>query len=114
MTNARKTKLSAANDTQLSLPNIVATIFFNDIVAADDARGAPYYALKGVEIDMGNGKVVTRTCMAFETYDLVKQVVLSGRDLTVTLQPARSVMKIIGVEVDGEMIIPNSDLAIAV
>lgn len=112
--SSKKAAPKAANDAppsaeapkakgRLTLPNIVATIFATDITSANDAKGMPYFALKGCEIDLGGGNVVTRTCMAFEAADLVKQVVFAGQDLTVTLQHTGSTMKIIGVLVDGEM-----------
>jgi len=87
----------------LKLADIVATVEFSDVKVADDANGNPYYAFKGATVRADDGGETTRTVMAFESYDLVKQVVMGGNDLVVTLAHAGSTMKIVGVMVDGEM-----------
>lgn len=112
-----KAKTQAANDTapapksKLSLPNVVATIFATEITSANDAKGMPFYTLKGCQVDLGGGNVVTRTCMAFEAAEMVKTVVYAGKDLTVTLQHTGSTMKIVGVLVDGVMQMVSAPLA---
>lgn len=87
---------------KLKLSAIVATVFFTDVKIAEDANGNPYYAFKDASVVVGETETV-RTVMAFESYDLVGQVVRAGQDLVVTLENTGSTMKIVGVLVDGEM-----------
>lgn len=93
----------------LKLADIVATVEFTDVKVADDAAGNPYYAFRGATVRTAETETV-RTVMAFESYDLVRQAVLAGDELVVTLANAGSTMKIVGVMVDGEMRMVESRL----
>lgn len=96
----------------LKLADFAATVEFNDVKVADDANGNPYYAFKGATVRVGEVESV-RTVMAFESYDLVRKVVLAGQPLVAMLANAGSTLKIVGVMVDGEMVLVQRDARIA-
>lgn len=96
----------------LKLADIVATVEFSDVKVADDANGNPYYAFKAATVRVGDTET-TRTVMAFESYELVKQVVYAGEPLVATLANAGSTLKIVGVLVDGEMVMIERDVRVA-
>ena len=110
---------TAANDDapkpkgRLTLQDFVATVEFDQLKDADDAKGKPYYSFKDANVRAQDGKESVRTVMVFEAYDLVKKVVLAGQELVVTLRHAGPTLKVVGVQVDGEMVIVEQPAAIA-
>lgn len=89
---------------RLALPDFVATVLATDIKIGDTTAGTPFMTLKGCEVTLANGTDAVRTVMAFdEAYDAVHALITDGKDVVATLSHTGGTLKIIGLEIDGEM-----------
>lgn len=107
----RSANKTAANDdapktprARLALPNFVDTLFAGEIVLGNTAQGKPYMTMKGCNVTLASGNPAVRTVMAFDdAYDAVRETIAAGRDVVATLAHTGSTLKIVGLEIDGEM-----------
>ena len=102
-------KAQPANDDQpkvrLKVADFVGTLDdVEDIKIADDAQGNPYLLIKGATVTSAQGNTMKRTVMAFEAYDAVRPILLAGQIMTAKFRHAGGTLKIVGVQVDGEMV----------
>lgn len=108
---SRRSAAKPANDdapkakrTRLALPNFVDTVFASQIVLGTTTAGKPYMSLKGCAVTLANGTPAVRTVMVFdEAYDAVRAEILEGRDVVATLAHTGPTLKIVGLQIDGEM-----------
>lgn len=108
---SRRSAAKPANDdapkaprARLVLPNFVDTVFASEIVLGTTTAGKPYMSLKGCAVTLANGTPAVRTVMVFEeAYDAVRAEILEGRDVVATLAHTGPTLKIVGLQIDGEM-----------
>lgn len=100
----------AANDQakpkreRLVLPDFTATLFASEIKTGETTEGKPYIAMKGCEMTLPGGAEVVRTVMAFDdACTAVVAEISAKRDVVATLARMGGVMKVVGLQVDGEM-----------
>lgn len=100
----------AANDTagkkgRLSMPDFIASVFFENISAGFSTDGTPYYTMQGCNLVLPDGREVTRTVMAFgQAHDLVRDTILGGNELVAFLSYSGSTLKVVGVQRGSEMV----------
>lgn len=94
--------------------DFVGTVLVNELKIADDVRGNIYMTLPGAEVIREDGSTLTRTVMVFEAYDIVTKVIQSHQDIVAMLRHTGGTLKIIGVMVDGEMVMVDMPTAQAV
>jgi hypothetical protein len=107
----RSANKTAANDdapkaprARLALPNFVDTVFASEISLGTTTEGKPYMTLKGCNVTLASGTPAIRTVMAFDdSYEAVRAAIAEQRDVVATLAHTGSTLKIIGLQIDGEM-----------
>lgn len=101
---------SAAKKTRLSMPDFIASVFFENISAGFSTDGTPYYTMQGCSLVLPDGREVTRTVMAFgQAHDLVREIILDGKELVALLSYSGSTLKVVGVQSGSEMIMIEPD-----
>lgn len=89
---------------RLALPDFVGTVFANEITLGTTTAGKPYMTMKGCAVTLANGTEAVRTVMVFDdAYDVVRSEILAGRDVVATLAHTGPTLKVVGLEIDGEM-----------
>ena len=89
---------------RLALPNFVDTVFASEISLGTTTQGKPYMTLKGCTVTLASGTQAVRTVMAFDdAYEAVHAAISGGRDVVSTLAHTGPTLKVVGIEIDGEM-----------
>lgn len=110
---ASRRKAKAANDdapkaprARLALPDFVDTVAATEIsLGVGSTDGKPFMSLKGCAVTLANGTPAVRTVMVFdEAYEAARAVILAEKPLVATLAHTGSTLKIVGIEIDGEMV----------
>lgn len=105
------TTVTPANDdapkaprARLTMPNFVDTLFADSIALGTTTAGKPYMTMKGCAVTLANGTATVRTVMVFDdAYDAVRAEILAGRDVVATLAHTGGTLKVVGLEIEGEM-----------
>jgi hypothetical protein len=108
----RSATKSAANDdapkaprARLALPNFVDTLFAEEMtIGTTSTDGKPFLTMKGCAVTLASGTPAVRTVMAFDdAYDAVRAAIHAGQDVVATLAHTGGTLKVVGLQVDGEM-----------
>jgi len=117
--SAISSKMKPANDqgapaekpkSRLGLQDFVGTVEITQVKADTGTNGKPFMTLKDAIVTTSEGKVSTRTVMAFEAYGLVMQAAQTGA-IVATLRHTGPTLKIVGVQIDGEMLMAEAPAA---
>lgn len=94
--------------------DFVGTIEVVALTTANDAKGKVYMTLPGAIVTKQDGSTLTRTVMVFEAYDLITQVIQAHQEIVATLRHTGPTLKVVGVLVEGEMLMVEQAPAQAV
>lgn len=108
----RSANKTAANDdapkaprARLALPNFVDTLFAEDMsIGTTSTEGKPFLTMKGCAVTLASGTPAVRTVMAFDdAYEAVRAAIHAGQDVVATLAHTGGTLKVVGLQIDGEM-----------
>lgn len=91
--------------TRLALPDFVDTVFAAEISLGTTEAGSDFITMKGCNVTLASGEPAVRTVMAFDDANAaVRSLIAAQKDVVATLKHTGPTLKVIGLEIDGQMV----------